>query len=162
MSKLLRERSPLVYVLVGLIPYSKPNLLLTYKPGLFFRELEKASRYKRATLESAYRSAQKQKLIERHDNVIRLTDRGRRKVAPFTAKELHGQASLMIIFDIPEDDINTRRKFRTVLKEWQCKQIQKSVWMTGKDLIEEIVEVVKEMGLSDYVQIYECARRFPK
>lgn len=162
MNKPLRERSPLVYVLVALIPYSKPNLLLAYKPGLFFRELEKVSRYKQATLESAYYRAERQKLIERRDNLIRLTAQGKRKIAPFIAKEIGGQAHLMVIFDIPEDVENTRRKFRAVLKEWQFKQIQKSVWITNKDLVDEIVVLVKEMELGNYVQIYESARRFPR
>lgn len=160
--KLLRERSPLVYVLVGLIPYSKPNLLLAYKPGEFFRELEKVSRYKKATLQSAYRRAQEQKLIEQNKKIVKLTEIGRRKIAPFVAKQLPGDAYLMAIFDIPEDKIDTRRKFRSVLKEWQFRQVQKSVWLSNKDLGKEVAEVAKKMRLARYVQVYECVREFPK
>ncbi len=60
----LSRRSPLVYVLVALVPYTQPNLLLAFKPGLFFIELEKVSRYKQATLKAAYWRAQRQGLIE--------------------------------------------------------------------------------------------------
>ncbi|MBI2589113.1 hypothetical protein HYW35_02840 [Candidatus Saccharibacteria bacterium] len=162
MKKPLRERSPLVYVLVGLIPYSKPNLLLAYKPSLFFRELEKASRYKQAALKGAYWRAQQQGLIKQKNNLVKLTEKGRRKIAPFVATELKGNVNLMVIFDIPEDRIDTRRTFRQVLKEWNFKQVQKSVWVTGKDLRDGVVEVVNEMGISDHVQVYESVRHYPK
>lgn len=162
MKKQLRERSPLVYVLVALIPYSKPNLLLTYKPSQFFWELEKVSRYKQSTLKAAYWRAQQQELIEKKKNLVKLTEKGKRKVAPFIAKELQGTVYLMVIFDIPEDKIDTRRSFRQILKGWQFRQVQKSVWMTGKDLKDDVVEVVREMRLNDYVEVYESVRHFPK
>ena len=152
----------MVYVLVALIPYSKPNLLLTYKPNLFFRELEKISRYKESTLRAAYWRARQQKLVEQYKNIPVLTARGRRKVAPFVAEKLGSKAQLMVIFDIPEDQTAKRRKFRRVLKEWQFRQVQKSVWATGKDYRDELVELVKELDLNGYVEFYECARHFPK
>lgn len=162
MKRPLRERSALVYVLIALIPYSKPNLLLAYKPALFFRELEKISKFKEKTLRAAYARVQRQGLIEEQKNLIRLTAKGKHKVMPFVAKNLDGLAYLMVIFDIPEDKINTRRKFRLILIGWNFRQVQKSVWMTGKDLRNEVVDVVKEMDLGEYVQIYESARLFPK
>lgn len=162
MKKPLRERSPLVYVLVGLIPYSKPNILLSYKPSLFFQELEKVSNYKQATLRAAYARAEQQGLIKQHENVIKITQKGHRKITPFVATELDGRAYLMVIFDIPEDEVDTRRNFRRVLKEWQFRQVQKSVWITGKDMRDDLVEVIKEMELTDFVQIYESVRHFPK
>lgn len=161
MSKSLRERSPLVYVLVALIPYSKPNLLLSFKPALFFRELEKVSRYKQKTLREAYYRAEQQMLItrrtEQNQKVAILTARGKRKIAAFVAQELEGDAKLMIIFDIPEDQAAKRQKFRNVLKEWQIQQVQKSVWLTGKDYREELASLIDELGLSKYVKLYECA-----
>src|SRR3989344_2589051 len=160
--KLLRERYPLAYVLIGLIPYSKPNMLLAFKPGEFFRELEKVSRYKRSTLESAYYRAQQDQLIKLNKKIIRLTEQGRHKIAPFVAKKLRGKSYLLVIFDIPEDRTDTRRKFRQVLKEWQFIQVQKSVWLSDRDLGKEVAKIVKEMGLSQHVQIYESVRHFPK
>ncbi len=162
MKKPLRERSALVYVLVALIPYSRPNLLLTFKPGLFFRDLEKISRYKQATLRAAYQRAQQQGLIKQQDNLVALTIEGRRKVLPFVAERLSGEAQLMVIFDIPEDEAKKRRQLRKVLKDWQFKQVQKSVWLTNKDYRAELVEVIKELRLDGFVELYECARQFPK
>lgn len=113
-------------------------------------------------MKSAYWRAQQQGLIERRESLIKLTTKGRRKVAPFIARELQGAVYLMVIFDIPEDQTDTRRKFRQILKDWQFRQVQKSVWITGKDLKDEVVEVVKEMELDDYIQIYESVRHFPE
>lgn len=161
MKKPLRERSALVYVLVALIPYSKPNLLLAYKPGLFFRELEKVSRYKQSTLRAAYWRAQKEGLIETNKNLSVLTVKGQRKIAPFMAEKLKNDARLMVIFDIPEDQKAKRQKLRQILKKWQFRQVQKSVWMTGKDYREELVDLIKELNLIGCVEIYECARHFP-
>lgn len=162
MKKPLRERSALVYVLIALIPYSKPNLLLAYKPALFYRELEKISKYKESVLRAAYARAQQQKLIEQQHNIVRLTAKGRRKIAGFVAERLEGNAHLMIIFDIPEDESAKRRKLRKILKEWQVKQVQKSVWVADRDYREELEELIAEMELFEYVQLYECARLFPK
>src|SRR5438105_3455226 len=115
MKKRFRERSPLIYVLVALIPYSSPNLLLTYKPGLFFYELEKVSRYKRSTLKKAYERGIKNGLIVQQSSIPRLTVLGKRRLAPFVASRLSQDASLMIIFDIPEDMANKRRVLRSLL-----------------------------------------------
>ncbi|OVE79343.1 hypothetical protein BVY00_00745 [bacterium G20] len=162
MKKSLRERSPLVYILVALIPYSKPNLLLAFKPGLFFRELEKVSRYKQSTLKVAYWRAQQQGLIEQQQNIIAITDKGRRKIMPFLAENLDGVGELMVIFDIPEGLKSKRQKFRQILKEWQFAQIQKSVWATKKDYRQELIELIKELDIGDYVQLYESFRHFPE
>lgn len=162
MKKPLRERSALVYVLIALIPYSKPNLFLAYKPYLFYRELEKISRYKEATLRAAYARARQQKLIEHEHNLVRLTTKGRRKIAGFVAEKLEGDAKLMIIFDIPEDQSGKRQKFRNILKNWQIVQVQKSVWVTNKDFREELKELIREMDLYGYVELYECAPIYSK
>jgi DNA-binding transcriptional regulator PaaX len=160
--KPLRERSPLVYVLVGLIPYSKPNLLLSYKPSLFFKELEKVSRYKQSALKAAYWRAQQQGLIEQYKNIPILTKKGQLKIAPFIAEKLESEAKLMVIFDVPEDQALKRRKLRQVLKEWRFTQVQKSVWMTDRDYREELIEIIKELHLVGCVELYECARHFPR
>lgn len=136
--------------------------MLAFKPNQFFNELEKISRHKKSSLQKAYIRAREQGLVEQQRNVIKLTSQGRRKIVPFMAEELSGRAYLMVIFDIPEDRFNTRRKFRQVLKEWNFRQVQKSVWVTGKDLKEEVIEIINEMQLAKYVQVYECARKFPK
>lgn len=162
MEKPLRERSALVYVLVALIPYSKPNLLLTYKPGLFFRELEKISRYKKATLEKAYYRGLQKKLIEHENKIPRLTSLGQRKIAPFMASQLDGNVELMVIFDIPEDRAQDRRILRSLLRAWDFKPVQKSVWTTKFDYRKVLIEAINELDLEGFVEIHESARLHPK
>lgn len=162
MKKPLRERSALVYVLVALIPYSKPNLLLAYKPSLFFRELEKISRYKQSVLRNAYYRGLKNGMINDQSGRPALTYLGKRKVAPFVATQLGLNASLMVIFDVPEKRAADRRSFRLLLQQWQFEQVQKSVWVSSYDFRESLVEAVEELKLTGCVEIHENARLFPK
>lgn len=159
--KPLRERSALVYILVSLIPYSKPNLLLSYKPSRFYWELEKISGYKNKTLHSAYRRGVRTGLIKEYDKIPKLTDLGRFRVAPFVATVLGNEAKLMVIFDIPESESKSRKTFRNILRNWSFEQVQKSVWVSEKDFREPIAEVIDQLELAEYVEIHESARLFP-
>lgn len=152
-----KQRSALIFVLKGLIPYSKENMLLAFKPNAFFNELEKISEYKRWTLEKAYYEARRQKLIVSDANVVSLTEAGKKIIKPYIAQRLAKDARLMVIFDIPEDQAVIRAKFRRILKLWNFRQVQKSVWITSYDHKDSIKEVVAELGLENFVELYECS-----
>lgn len=158
--KPLRQRSAFVYVLVALIPYSKPNLMLTYKSSRFYHELSKISGYKKSTLQHAYKHGVTNGHIDK--KLPRLTKLGQRKIAPFVAKNLEKSAKLMVVFDIPESASKKRQNFRNLLKQWQFEQVQKSVWTSDKDYHLLIEEVVQELDLTGFVEVYESARLFPK
>jgi len=64
----------------------------------------------------------------------------------------------MVIFDIPEDSADLRRKFRLLLIQLQFKQVQQSVWMSDKDYCAILADSIKDLGLQDWVQLYEAAR----
>ena len=81
---------------------------------------------------------------------------------PFVATKLAKNVQLMVIFDIPEDDARVRRRLRLLLNEWQFTQVQKSVWVSDFDYETVLVQAVKELGLEKCVQIFECARMYPK
>lgn len=149
------------YVLLGLVPYSKPNLKLVFAPYKFFRELEKLSQAKRSTLQSTLARAQKQGLIKRKHGVPVLTKQGFERIRPYTAKTLKRDVKLMVIFDIPEKRAYHRRQFRRYLQQLGFKQTQKSVWTTGYDYQTELLEVVTELRLGQFVQLFECARILP-
>ncbi|HEU5004541.1 MAG TPA: hypothetical protein VFT49_00455 [Candidatus Saccharimonadales bacterium] len=145
------------FVLKALIPYSRQNMLLVFDSNTFFQELEKISRYKKRTLQNALYEAERRKLIEKQANAWRLTIEGQKNVRPFVAERLSDGAKLMVIFDIPEDMAVTRAKFRRTLKLWQFAQVQKSVWTTSLDHKQSIKDLVNEMDLEPYVQLYECS-----
>ena len=152
-----REKSALIFVLKGLIPYTRENVMLSFRPNQFFNELERISRYKRRTLELAMQEAERQKLIEKHAHIIRLTERGKSRVRPFVAEHLPSNGRLMVIFDIPEEIKVTRARFRRALRAWQFEQVQKSVWITSYDHRRSIKELVAEMDIEEFVKLYECA-----
>jgi FPC/CPF motif-containing protein YcgG len=153
-----KQDSALVFILKGLmVPYSEANIMLSFKPRLFFSELEKTTHYKKRTLENALYRAYKEKLIEKNGAVIDLTEEGERIVGPFVPQVLPKGARLMVIFDIPEDMATIRAKFRRVLKCWNFRQVQKSVWVTPYDHKNNIKEVITEFNLGDYIELYECS-----
>ena len=158
-----KPKSPLAFVLLGLVPYTRPNMLLAFRPNQFFNELERISNYKRHTLEQAARRARQQGLIEEANNQqLRLTALGRRRVLPYVTQKLENNGKLMLIFDIPEDRAIERQRLRRLLRKWQFTQAQKSVWITEYDFTEAIKDVVAELGLEGCVELYECALLYPK
>ncbi len=121
-----KPKTALNYVLLALVPYSRPNMLLAFKPKKFFTELEQISNYSEASLREAYNRGKRRGLIvNESEAIVKLTRRGLIKVQPFVAEKLPGNASLMVIFDIPEQNSSVRTSLRRLLKSWQFKQVQK-------------------------------------
>lgn len=153
-----REKSALTQILLALVPYTEQNLMLTFKPNRFFDELERTSGFSTPTLRVAFSRARNNKLFEIDNERVVFSLKGRQIIQPFIAKKLGGGGQLMVIFDIPEDSAGLRRKFRSLLIELQFKQIQQSVWMTDKDYREFLADSINDLGLDDWVQLYEAAR----
>ncbi len=157
MNTLRREKSALTQILLALVPYTEQNLMLVFKPNRFFDELERTSEFSASTLRVAYSRARKSKLFEINNDRVVLSLKGRQIIQPFIAKKLDG-GQLMVIFDIPEDLAGLRRKFRLLLVDLQFKQIQQSVWMSDKDHRKILADSINDLGLDDWVQLYEAAR----
>lgn len=147
------------YVLKALLPYSKQNLKLVFKPGEFFRELESVSKLNRNTVRSAYRRAISSGLIELDDqNIPRLTDKGRALTKPYKPSILGPNAKLLVMFDIPEDERAKRNHLRALLKELSFKKVQQSVWISNYDHRQYLLAELEEYKLSQYVVVYEAAQ----
>ncbi len=152
-----KYKSTTHYILSGLIPYTEANLKLSFKPNLFFDDLERLSQLKasRKSLQSSYYKAIKHGLIKIDESGIpRLTAKGIRKTKPFTAKKLKG-AVLMIVFDIPEAQRHKRDRLRLLLRELSFRQIQKSVWICEDDHRHYVQAEIKDFGLEGCVQLFE-------
>lgn len=153
-----KPSDPARYVLEAFVPYTKSNLLLAFKPSLFFNELEKKTRFKRRSLESAYYRLIRKGLIELDENRIpRLTERGQTRIRIYEPTRLKFGAQLMVIFDIPEEQRQKRRRLRILLRELSFRQIQQSVWETEYDQREYLRAEIAEMNLQEYVRVYEVA-----
>ncbi|MBW3568628.1 CRISPR-associated endonuclease Cas2 [Candidatus Parcubacteria bacterium] len=156
-----KYRSPLHYILAGLIPYTEANVKLTFKPNQFFNDLEKLDRIKinKKAIRSTYYRAVKNGLIEFSANGKnpRLTNKGQSKLMPFSPEKLEN-SSLMVIFDIPEKDRSKRRQLRILLRELAFSQVQKSVWISTFDSREYLKSEIKQNKLENFVQVFEAHR----
>lgn len=158
MSKL--PDSALVYILKGLaLSLSEANVKLSFKPGLFFDDLEKVSTKKRLSLKNSYYKAIKNNLIELDvQGFPRLTNKGRKKLQLYEPKKLSNSAQLMVVFDIPEDERYKRRHLRTLLRELSFNKVQQSVWVSDYDCKDYLAAEIKNYHLQKYVVIYEVDR----
>lgn len=156
-----KYKSPMHYVLSGLIPYTEANVKLSFKPNLFFNDLERLDQIKisRNGLRSTYYRAIKVGYIEfdKKSKKPKITDKGRDKLLPFEPRKLK-DSKLMVIFDIPEKDRSKRRDLRLLLKELAFIQVQKSVWISSLDSREYIGLEIKRLKIDGYVQIYEASK----
>jgi DNA-binding transcriptional regulator PaaX len=151
--------SALKYILKALlVPYSEPNLKLSFKPHLFFNDLEKIEakkQYSRKHLQNTFYRAKKAGLID-VDAQKRpfLTSRGKAILELYQPKVLQ-DAELMVIFDIPEQLASKRRALRRTLGHFQFQQIQKSVWVTRYDCKDYLLSEIAWLGITEHVRIYE-------
>lgn len=154
-----KPAAPTKFVLEALLPYTKANLLLSFKPSLFFHELERKSGRKKRTLETAYYRLIRKGLIELDDNgTPHLTEKGRRKAKLYQPQRLGFGAHLIVIFDIPEEERRKRRHLRLLLQELSFRKVQQSVWETEYDYREYLRSEIAEMNLQEYVRVYEAAQ----
>lgn len=153
-----KNYSALEYILLALVPYSRPNLKLSFKPRAFFYDLEHISRRPKNTLKSTMSKAIRRGLIERVDGLPVLTEKGLAKIAPLKARKLKKDVRLMVAFDIPEEIRYKRRQLRTFLQIHHFKQAQKSLWTSEFDYRKELKMVVDELDIGTFVDIYECAK----
>ncbi len=148
-------KSPLWFVLQGLIPYSRANIALSFKPAAFFNELDRLEKVPSAAARSAYYRAVRRGLIEFDEQgAPYLTPKGRLSLQKFEPQLLKN-SQLMVIFDIPEADRWKRRQLRSTLKEFSFKKVQQSVWVTNLDCKDYLKEEISRLDLSDSVKIYE-------
>lgn len=62
----------------------------------------------------------------------------------------------IVIFDIPEKERRIRYTLRAKLRQWQFEPIQKSVFASKKDVVKELKAFIKEIGIEDWVKIFEA------
>lgn len=88
--------------------------------------------------------------------IIKLTKTGQREldlIKIFEEKPWDNKWRI-VIFDVPEEQRNLRNALRYRLKEWQFQQLQKSVWVSKKDIIKELKVFLREMGIENWVKVF--------
>lgn len=59
----------------------------------------------------------------------------------------------VVIFDIPETERKIRSLFRLFLKEANFIRLQQSVWVTQKDIKEQLLELIKSANAEKWIKI---------
>lgn len=156
-----KYRSTTHYLLSSLVPYTEANLKLAFRPSVFFDDLHKLSQSvvtKNALKASYYRAVDSGLLIHDDRGTPSLTEAGLARLRRYEPTKLSGAASILVIFDIPEQERRLRQRLRTLLRELRFTQVQKSVWQSEYDVLEYLVPELAQYHLEEYVQIYESAR----
>lgn len=62
----------------------------------------------------------------------------------------------IVVFDIPEKHKKLRHALRWKLREWEFTFWQKSVWVSKKDLVKPLRDFVREIGIPQWVKVFEA------
>lgn len=61
----------------------------------------------------------------------------------------------IVIFDIPEQRRIIRNLFRRNLKKWGFKHLQKSVWISKRNIFDKLNSYIKDLGIEKWVVVIE-------
>lgn len=91
--------------------------------------------------------------------ILRLTEKGMKKaLAGYKATRAlpprKDGKMIMLMYDIPKRKEHVRQAFRGALEFLDYQMLQKSVWVSAKDVLEETKRVVREHGLDDCVNLF--------
>lgn len=94
--------------------------------------------------------------------ILKLTDEGKTifLLEGEEKKEWDGKWRI-VVFDIPEQKRLIRNLFRRNLKKWGFKQLQKSVWISKKDVIDKLLEYIRDLGVEKWVWVFESEKYGP-
>ncbi len=155
------HKTVLEHILLGLVPYSRENFALVFKPHIFFNELEQISGYSRQTIQSTYYRAHRQGYVKKDSDGPTLTKEGERLLLPYQAQKLGRGARLVVMFDIPQSSEKGRQAFRRWLKKLGFTMIQQSIWVSEMDYRQALIDMIKELSISEYVELHESVKLYP-
>ena len=104
----------------------------------------------------------RQKLIETEKigkrAVVRLTEKGWAGALRDRIKATRGRCKngfCFVVFDVPEKERVVRDMLRSFLKECGFKRLQHSVWMTDRDIIEPLRQLLQRRKLERWIRIVQ-------
>lgn len=117
---------------------------------------------KKSSLSQALKRLREGGLIEqvklKDDIIIKLTEEGRDLISDrFEDKDWDGKWRV-VIFDIPEEKRIIRNLFRRNLKKWGFKHLQKSVWVSKRNVFDKLESYIKDLGIEKWVIVMEAER----
>lgn len=88
--------------------------------------------------------------------MVRLTAQGWQKVLRDKVKYADGKCKngiCFVVFDVPESERHVRDTLRAILSDCGFAMVQKSVWMTCKDVVEPLCALLQGINLQKWVRI---------
>jgi hypothetical protein len=91
--------------------------------------------------------------------MIRLTEKGEKKAREgekrgrVLAPRKDGKM-IMLMYDIPKSKESVRQMFRSAIEFLDYQMLQKSVWISDKDVLEDTERVAREYGLQDCINLF--------
>lgn len=67
----------------------------------------------------------------------------------------------IVVFDIPEQKRIIRNLFRRNLKKWGFKHLQKSVWISKKNVTDKLFNYIKDLRVEKWVWVFESDKYGP-
>lgn len=93
--------------------------------------------------------------------VLALTDKGRQAALRhriLATNKINKDKFCVVVFDIPESERKTRDFFRNFLKEAEFIRLQKSVWVSDKDIAAHIIDLVRSASAEKWVSVIEAVK----
>lgn len=88
---------------------------------------------------------------------VRLTDQGKMERLCRTLHErpkLNGTITCLVLFDFPESVRSSRDAFRHFLKTSGFHLVQRSVWMSDRDVASEVLQFVRQTKIGKWVEVF--------
>lgn len=128
-------------------------------PGFYaysIRDLRKSS------LSQALKRLRERGLVEnielKGDIFLKLTEGGRDLISDQLNDGDWDGKYRIVIFDIPEQKRIIRNLFRRNLKKWDFKPLQKSVWISKRNVFDKLEAYIKDLGIEKWVIVLEVDR----
>lgn len=114
---------------------------------------------RKSTLSQALKRLREGGLVEQvklaDDIVFRLTEEGKGLIGDGSDEKWDGKYRI-VIFDIPEQKRVIRNMFRRNLKKWGFKHLQKSVWISKRNVFDKLNSYIKDLGIEKWVVVMEA------
>jgi DNA-binding PadR family transcriptional regulator len=146
--------------------FAIPNLPVAMKPFLTDASAQDVwKRFNLPYLKRSLKRLEEQRLIEVRDEnniqIVRITDRGRRKILKYALDEIEIQKPKrwdnrwrLISYDLPESLAGIRNIFRTYLKKWGFYQLHESVFLHAYSCERKVDFLREYLGVGEYVRIF--------
>lgn len=117
---------------------------------------------KKSSLSQALKRLREGGLIEqiklKNDVLLKLTEAGKDLINNQSEEKKWDGKWRVVIFDIPEEKRIIRNLFRRNLKKWGFKHLQKSVWISKRNVFDKLEAYIKDLGIEKWVIVMEVNR----